>query len=203
MNQHRPEPSRRELGLAQRAPASLKLALALIVVTGIVLLPRQVEPLYGIPAAILAVLWPLCRMPIGHALRRWLVAECFIAGIALLSLLSPGTWPLVLSALVKSNLCVLTMLLLTWTTPFHEILQQLRRLRMPTVMVTTLALMYRYFPVLAEESRRMQRARAARTFSVRRGIAWHTLGTIIGQLFVRSADRAERIYLAMCARGWK
>jgi cobalt/nickel transport system permease protein len=95
------------------------------------------------------------------------------------------------------------MLLLTWTTPFHEILQELRRCYMPTVMVTTLALMYRYFPVLAEESRRMQRARASRTFSARRGIAWHTLGTIIGQLFVRSADRAERIYLAMCARGWK
>lgn len=203
MNAQTPEPLRRGRNLAQRAPAWLKLALALIIVTGVVLLPRRVEPLYGVPAAILFVLWPLCRMPIRPALRRWLVAECFIAGIALLSLLSPGTWPLVLSALIKSNLCVLAMLLLTWTTPFHEILRELRRCYMPTVMVTTLALMYRYFPVLAEESHRMQRARAARTFSARRGIAWNTLGTIIGQLFVRSADRAERIYLAMCARGWK
>jgi cobalt/nickel transport system permease protein len=64
-------------------------------------------------------------------------------------------------------------------------------------------LMCRYLPVLAEESRRMQRARASRTFSSKRTLAWQNLTTVIGQLFIRSADRAERIYLAMCARGWK
>jgi energy-coupling factor transporter transmembrane protein EcfT len=26
---------------------------------------------------------------------------------------------------------------------------------------------------------------------------------VIGRLFVRASERAERIYLAMCARGWK
>jgi len=98
---------------------------------------------------------------------------------------------------------VLAMLLLTWTTPFQDVLRELRRLRLPTVMLTTLALMYRYLPVLAEESARMQRARASRTFSRRRRLAWQNITTVIGQLFVRSAERAERIYLAMCARGWK
>ena len=95
------------------------------------------------------------------------------------------------------------MLLLTWTTPFHDILGELRRLRLPAVMLTTLALMYRYLPVLAEESARMQRARASRTFSSRRGLAWRNLTDILGQLFIKSTERAERIYLAMCSRGWK
>jgi energy-coupling factor transporter transmembrane protein EcfT len=49
----------------------------------------------------------------------------------------------------------------------------------------------------------MQRARASRTYSRKRRLAWHTLTTIVGQLFIRSTERAERIYLAMCARGWK
>jgi energy-coupling factor transporter transmembrane protein EcfT len=49
----------------------------------------------------------------------------------------------------------------------------------------------------------MQRARASRTFSAQRVTAWRSLTAIIGQLFVRSVGRAERIYLAMCARGWK
>jgi energy-coupling factor transporter transmembrane protein EcfT len=49
----------------------------------------------------------------------------------------------------------------------------------------------------------MQRARSSRTFSRRGRLEWNTLGNIIGQLFIRSANRAERIYLAMCARGWK
>jgi cobalt/nickel transport system permease protein len=74
---------------------------------------------------------------------------------------------------------------------------------MPAVMLTTLALMYRYLPVLAEESRRMQRARASRTFCRGRRQAWETLSAILGRLFIRSVERAERIYLAMCARGWK
>lgn len=184
-------------------PARLKLLAAITVVTGIALLPRRPDLLYLIPAALVAVLWPLCRMPIGYALRRLCIVEFFIAGIAVLSLLTPSARPVILSALIKSNLCVLVMLQLTWTTPFQDILQELRGLRLPGVMLTTLALMYRYLPVLAEESRRMQRARASRTFSRRRGLAWQSLSTIVGQLFIRSADRAERIYLAMCARGWK
>lgn len=142
-------------------------------------------------------------MPPGYAVRRLLVVEFFILGIALLTLLTPSAAPVFLSTLFKSNLCVFTMLLLTWTTPFHEILVVLRRLRLPPVMLGTLALMYRYLPVLSEEARRMERARASRTFSHSRRQAWRNLSAVIGQLFIRSADRAERIYLAMCARGWK
>jgi cobalt/nickel transport system permease protein len=63
--------------------------------------------------------------------------------------------------------------------------------------------MYRYLPVITGEAQRMQRARASRTFSQRRFLAWNTLGTVIAQLFVRCITRGERIYLAMCARGWK
>jgi energy-coupling factor transporter transmembrane protein EcfT len=29
------------------------------------------------------------------------------------------------------------------------------------------------------------------------------LSTVVGQLFVRASERAEHIYDAMCARGWK
>jgi cobalt/nickel transport system permease protein len=70
-------------------------------------------------------------------------------------------------------------------------------------MLSTLALMFRYLPLLAEETRRMERARASRTFRRRRRLGWQSLAAILGQLFIRTADRAERIYLAMCARGWK
>jgi cobalt/nickel transport system permease protein len=184
-------------------PPRLKLFAAIGLISVTALLPRHPTWLYLGPAAILLLLWPICRMPLGYTLRRLLVVEFFILGIALLSVLSPAARPFFFSALFKSNLCVFAMLLMTWTTPFQETLQELRRLRLPAVMLTTLALMYRYLPVLAEESKRMQRARASRTFSHRRRLIWHNLTLIIGQLFVRSADRAERIYLAMCARGWK
>ena len=63
--------------------------------------------------------------------------------------------------------------------------------------------MHRYLFVLVEEAERMRRARASRTFKPRRGARWHAMSTVVGQFFVRASERAERIYDAMCARGWK
>ena len=189
--------------LLRKASPRLKLITALLLITLTALLPRRPDVLYMLPAVAIAVLWPLSGMPLAYVWRRLLVVEVLVLGIASLSLVNPSVTPVVLSAILKSNLCVLILLLLTWTTPFFDILQELRRLHLPAVMLTTLMLMYRYLPVLLEESRRMQRARAGRTFTRRRRLVWKNLSTIIGHLFVRSAERAERIYLAMCARGWK
>jgi len=63
--------------------------------------------------------------------------------------------------------------------------------------------MHRYLFVLMDESERMHRARASRTFTHTRRFQWHTLATVVAQLFIRASERAERIYDAMCARGWK
>lgn len=186
-----------------RVSARWKLVAALLVILVVALMPRRPHALYWIPAVFLLVLWPLSRMPAGYALKRILFAEFFILGITLLTLLAPGSAPVFLATLIKSNLCIFVTVLLAWTTPFHEIVHELRRLRFPAVMLTTLALMYRYLPVLAEESGRMQRARASRAFTCGRALDWRSLAAVLGRLFIRSVDRAERIYLAMCARGWK
>jgi cobalt/nickel transport system permease protein len=188
---------------ANSSAASVKLGLAFLIIAGTALLPRRPDTLYLVPACVVLVLWPFSRMPVRYALRRMLVGEIFILSLGLLTLLSPSSLPIFLATLLKSNICIFTLLLLTWTTPFHEILLVLRRIHFPPVMLTTLALMYRYLPVLGEEAKRMERARASRTFSRQRRLAWHNVSAVIGQLFIRSAARAERIYLAMCARGWK
>jgi cobalt/nickel transport system permease protein len=95
------------------------------------------------------------------------------------------------------------MVLLTSTTPFAALLQLLRGIHTPALLVTVLALMYRYLFVLVDETERMQRARRSRTFVPGRARAWSGAAALIGQLFVRSTERAERIYAAMCARGWR
>jgi cobalt/nickel transport system permease protein len=105
--------------------------------------------------------------------------------------------------IIRSTLCLLTMVLLSNTTPFAALLDVLRRARVPAVLITTLALMYRYLFVLVDEAERMQRARQSRTFIRQRWQIWRNLAVVIGQLFVRSTERAERIYAAMLARGWR
>jgi energy-coupling factor transporter transmembrane protein EcfT len=49
----------------------------------------------------------------------------------------------------------------------------------------------------------MRRARLSRTFTPGRRFQWQALSSVAGQLFVRASERAERIYNAMSARGWK
>jgi cobalt/nickel transport system permease protein len=63
--------------------------------------------------------------------------------------------------------------------------------------------MYRYIFVVFDEFDRMRQARLARSFGRRRGWQeWVTSAQLLGMLLIRSLDRAERVYGAMCARGW-
>jgi cobalt/nickel transport system permease protein len=154
-------------------------------------------------ALILTAIAAASRVPALFLARRLLLLEPFVLGVAILSLLQPGGLAIFLRLVVRGTLCLGAVLLLSSTTPFSEILRVFRKLRLPAVLITMLALMYRYVFVLVDEAERMSRARASRTFRRDRHGAWQSRASVIGQLFVRSTARAERIYAAMCARGWR
>ncbi|MBM3861390.1 MAG: cobalt ECF transporter T component CbiQ [Verrucomicrobia bacterium] len=183
------------------AEAKLVCVLAVIVLT--VAAPLSALPYFAGLACVLATVALAAKIPMGYLGMRLLWMEPFVLGVGLLTLFQPGGWTIFTGIVVKSTLSLVTMVLLANTTPFAEILRVMKRARMPGLLVTTLALMYRYLFVLVDEAERMQRARLCRTFERRRWIGWKTLATVAGQLFVRSTERAERIYAAMLARGWK
>jgi cobalt/nickel transport system permease protein len=180
-----------------------KLGAALVGVVLVVLLPRGAWAAYAATAAGLFAVALAARLDLRQLGLRVLLVEPFVIGIALLALLRPGGLPVFLSIVAKSTLCLAIMVLLTATTRFSDLLGVLWRVRVPTLLVTTLALMYRYLFVLLAESERMQRARRSRTFVPSRTGAWRGGAEVAGLLFVRASERAERVYLAMCARGWK
>jgi cobalt/nickel transport system permease protein len=180
-----------------------KLLAAIALVALILLLPPDRPALLGAAAALLVGIAALSRIPGRFLLRRLILLEPFVLGVALLALFQPDGWRLFLFLIIRCTLCLLVMVLLANTTPFSELLRLLKRLHIPALLITTLALMYRYIFVLVDESQRMKRARMCRTFSPRRGRTWRTLATVVSQLFIRSSERAERIYAAMCARGWQ
>ncbi len=113
------------------------------------------------------------------------------------------------SILVRSWLSVQMAILLTATTAFADLMHALRHLRTPAILVSIISFMYRYLFVLAEEASRMLRARAARSASGGKGsggsLLWRgrVAGGMVGQLFVRSYERSERVYRAMLARGYQ
>lgn len=184
-------------------PAGAKLAAALGFVLAVVWLPAAQWRWLAAGAVLLLLLAVASRLSWRRLLRRLLWLEPLVLGLAGLMLLQPHGGAKFALALGKTNLCLLTTLLLSHTTGFSDLLRVLQRLHVPWLFVTTLTLMDRYLFVLADESERMRRARACRSFRTDRQFQWQTLSSVAGQLFVRASERAERIYDAMCARGWK
>jgi cobalt/nickel transport system permease protein len=190
-------------GFLHRLSAGFKLAAALALILTVVLLPRGQWPALLAVAALLFALIFASRISGWFLLKRMLLLEPLVLGVAGLMLFQPDGLARCALAMTKANLCLLVTLLLSQTTPATEMLRVLQRLRMPWLFLTTLTLMHRYLFVLADEAERMRRARASRTFTRGRRFQWQTLSSVVGQLFVRASERAEQIYNAMCARGWK
>ena len=184
-----------------RLPPALKMSVALTTILTVILLPPSRFWLFiGIGLFLVALTG---RVGLFFLLRRLLLLESVVLGVTVLTLWQPNGGRIFLGLLARTNLCLLTSILLAETTPFTEILGVLKTWRVPWLFVTTLTLMHRYLFVLADEAERMRRARVSRTFTRGRRFEWQALSSVIGQLFVRASERAERIYSAMCARGWK
>jgi cobalt/nickel transport system permease protein len=101
-------------------------------------------------------------------------------------------------------------LLLAYTTAFADLVDALRALRIPAIIVSIISFMYRYLAVLTDEAGRMSRARQSRSAAAPTGRAGGSLtwrarvtGAMVGSLFIRSYERSERIYAAMLARGFQ
>jgi cobalt/nickel transport system permease protein len=106
------------------------------------------------------------------------------------------------NVVVKSWLCILCLIILSSSTKFEELLHGMSRLKVPQVFVQITSFMYRYMFVIADQTMRMQMARDSRNFGMNRSNIFRTMGNMVGMLFIRSYERAERIYAAMLSRGY-
>lgn len=110
-------------------------------------------------------------------------------------------WVSYFSIIIRFILTVSAALLLIATTSFPGICLALDKLKVPKVFVAQLLFLYRYLFVIAEEAMRVVRAVNIRTFG-RKSFSRKIFVSIIGILFVKTVERSERIYQAMCSRGF-
>lgn len=94
------------------------------------------------------------------------------------------------------------MTVLISTTSFPEILNTLRRLRCPELLLSLLGFTYRYIFLLVDESDRLQLTYRARAAAAPAKLRRRALAGIAATLFARSLERSDRIYDAMLARGF-
>lgn len=188
-----------------RLPAWAKLWGTVALILALVAVPPWMVPrpvLFVAAGFVLVMVAAASNVPGLYIAKRMIFLEPFVLGVAVLALFQPNGKVLFTILVARSTLCILAVVLLANTTPFSDLMRELKRVHMPPLLVTTVALMYRYLYVLKDEGDRMRTARASRTFTPARGRAWRSMATIIAQLFLRATDRAERIYHAMCSRGW-
>ena len=106
-----------------------------------------------------------------------------------------------LTLMLKGVLCLMASVLLMATTPMDSLCAALRKLHVPGMLVTLLLLTFRYVGVLTEELAVMTQAYQLRAPG-QKGIHVSAWGSFLGQLLLRSMDRAQELYGSMLLRGY-
>ncbi len=106
-----------------------------------------------------------------------------------------------LTLMLKGLLCLMASFLLMATTSIDAVCAALRKLRVPGMLVTLLLLTYRYVGIMTEELAVMTDAYHLRAPG-QKGIHISAWGSFLGQLLLRSMDRAQELYSSMQLRGY-
>lgn len=194
-------------------------ARAKLIVTVVYLVAMLSVPLGRLSELLLFAVYPLIGasmggLSYGKLFRRSLVVVPFAAFVGVFNLfydrepalrigsliLSAG-WISFLSILLRGVLSVQALLVLVSTTDYYRLCRSMQRLGVPSLFTAQLLFVYRYLYVLVEQSLAMMRARDARSFG-RRAYPLRVWGTLVGQLLIRTFERATLVGRAMSARGF-
>ena len=106
-----------------------------------------------------------------------------------------------ITLMLKGVFCLMASFLLMATTKIDSLCAALRKLHVPAMMVSLLQLTYRYVGVMTEELAVMTDAYHLRAPG-QKGIHISAWGSFLGQLLLRSMDRAQELYASMLLRGY-
>ena len=104
--------------------------------------------------------------------------------------------------MLKGVFSLMASFLLIATTRMDAICAALRKLHVPELIPTLLLLTYRYIGVMIEQASIMSQAYKLRAPG-QKGIHISAWGSFLGQLLLRSMDRAEELYSSMILRGFR
>jgi cobalt/nickel transport system permease protein len=198
----------------QRLDPRVKLLTTLVFIIAVVSFGK-----YEITSLIPFIIYPVALIAVGdlpplYLARKLLLAAPFAVFIgifnplldrAVLVHLGPvaisGGWVSFASIMLRFVLTVSAALVLIASTGFNAVCLALEKLGAPKAFVVQLLFLYRYIFVLTDEAMRLSRARALRSFQGR-GLGFRVFSYLVGQLLLRTLDRAQRIHLAMLSRGF-
>jgi cobalt/nickel transport system permease protein len=176
---------------------------------------------FGLYGLLILLLIGISKIPVYYIIKRCLVVIPFIVMTSLfllfgnqgatITLIHVGSfkiniaaagWTLFQSVMIKGILSVLCVTLLTASTPFPQLLAALENMKFPKLITMILSFMYRYIFLIEDEAMKMWRAMKSRSSGGSFWLNLKAIANMIGILFIRSYERGETVYLAMCSRGF-
>jgi cobalt/nickel transport system permease protein len=177
---------------------AFRLRLSLVIVIGSALLQTGAWLGLGIYGAI-ACIWSFGLKTPKRLLTKLLGVEL----ICLSFLALPMGGERASFLLIRSLICLLAMNSFILTLPPHSFGIALSSLPLPAGIKEIVLLAGQYVEILLSEVTRMQRAAKCRGLSGSSGWLRYASAAMIGSLYLRSLDRAERVYGAMVIRGYQ
>jgi len=208
--------SRLESPVHERDARAKTVALFAIIIACVTTPPRAWFA-FCLYAGLVVVITVASRVPFRYLLTRMLVVVPFVLAVAVFMPFMHQGRPVVewgwfaisekglltlWNVAAKSLISVSCVILLTSTTRFNDLMRGFERLHVPMFFTTVTSFMYRYVFIIVDEAERMKRARDSRNYKGRWIWQARVVGYMIASLFLRSHERAERVYAAMCARGF-
>jgi cobalt/nickel transport system permease protein len=197
--------------VCHRWSPAVKLVALAVYLAATFAIPATSWPVLGLLACLAWIGHAVAGIPAGYLLRRLLLVTPFLfaVGVGMLGLraglerIGPDRVERFAMLSGRVGVALLGTLWVVNTTALVELVRQLRRWGCPAVFASVLLLAWRYIAVLFDELGRLRTARRSRTLSQQSlWQEWLSLGQCLGQLLIRSLDRAEQIHQAMESRGW-
>ncbi len=170
----------------------------------------QLLPYFIYPVLLIA----LGNLPIKYFLKKLVIVLPFVFFVAIFnpfldkepfiqvgSLSISGGWVSFISIILRFVLTVGAALILVAVTGFTAVCMALDKLGTPTIFTLQLLFLYRFLFVLVDEGARMFRAYSLRSFTSK-SMPIKVFGQLIGNLLLRTIDRAQRTHMAMLCRGF-
>lgn len=157
----------------------------------------------------------LSDIPFGALFKRSLIAIPFVLGIGIFDLILNKkvfidlmnikiTYGFIsfLTLFIKTELTVLASLLFVSTTGIYKIALSLKMIKVPEIIIFQILLTYRYINLLINEIKRAYIAYRLRSPQTN-GLKKEVWGSFLGNILIRTMEKANMIYLAMKLRGGK
>lgn len=208
--------------IIHKSDPRIKLALAFIFIVFVILTQPTAILLFCIYLLMIFLIIFLSRISIVYVVKRSMIIIPFVVFVTLfipfikegqiagsfntkffsLKVTYSGLW-IFWNVLIKSWLAILIMTILSATTNFSKLLKALEFFRVPKILIMLLGFMYRYIFLLLDETMRMKRAYNSRYFGGHTLKQIKIIGNMIASLFIRTYERGESVYMAMCSRGFE